>query len=263
LFDAKLVSEWALSFDSTGAGLGRFADALNKATADTNREVEAQRQQLNNMIDDLNKGTGETVGALQAMEDQIKNGTLAAFQLLGKEDLSRLLSALDAAKSKAEALEQQAKQDQQAFDDLARSIQDEFDAATGNTKAIEDRRHKDRLDKLKELAEKAGELGTAAYNKAVKEEDDLHKRKLADIQAEQDARDGKNKSGGANTGGSGDGASKGSGRGDVPLGHSGLPSATVNGAGNRAYNIHFGDQRSADDFHDMLKALAAAKATSI
>ena len=144
------------------------------------------------------QATNADIAGMQAFSDSIKNGS---FQLgiLNKSDLSGLQGAIDGAINRAKAL---ADAVQQAKDTLAAkssSAQDAIDQATGNLDAIEERRHRKELADLRDIATKAGELNTKAFNDAVAKENKLHELNLQHIKEQQQARNGGGSSGSTST----------------------------------------------------------------
>lgn len=225
-FDAHLVSDFNSAVDSTGIGLGRVISAMNSAAAETQRDVANQRKQLDELIDSLNNTgqagrnafggidqyAGKSVEEIQAMIDSIKNGT-SQFNLLGQQDLSRLLSALDAAKQKAEAAAQAAKQAADEFDNLAKSIHDQLLQEQGDQLDLENERHQEELAKLKELADE-GKIDAQKYAQAVADENALHELKLQHIEEQQQKdAEAKKQQQQQPTGGGGGGSGGGSGSG--------------------------------------------------
>jgi TP901 family phage tail tape measure protein len=194
-FDKRLLQDFNGEFDSTGIGFAKVIAAIGDAAKQTNDELAAQRTQLQGEIDLIN-GLGQASSrnfggfgnyadsALTRMEQlsaAIQSGNYDAG-LLGQQELQPLQAAIDAARQRVEALDQQ-------FKDLVQSTQDAYDEAAGNQQALEDRRHQQALANLEAEAKAAGQYNTQTYNQAVDNENKLHAINLknAQDQAQQQA----------------------------------------------------------------------------
>jgi TP901 family phage tail tape measure protein len=194
-FDKRLLQDFNGEFDSTGIGFAKVIAAIGDAAKQTNDELAAQRTQLQGEIDLIN-GLGQAssrnfggfgndaASALTRMEQlsgAIQSGNYDAG-LLGQQELQPLQAAIDAARQRVEALDQQ-------FKDLVQSTQDAYDKAAGNQQALEDRRHQQALANLEAEAKAAGQYNTQTYNQAVDNENKLHAINLknAQDQAQQQA----------------------------------------------------------------------------
>jgi tape measure domain-containing protein len=225
-FDTHLVEDFAVTFDSTGAGFSRVLDAMSSAAAEVNTQIANQREQLKGEIEQINKlGTDSADGfgafgrnadaaalKMQGLADIIAQGKYDAG-LLGQEDLAPLQQALEQAADRTRQLADEAKQAKQAYDDLSASIQDQLDEAEGNQAGIEERRHEKALQNLQDEAKAAGQLNSAQYNQDVANENKLHQLKLKNLK-DQDKGSGGNGGGDASpTGGGVGGGGNGSGSG--------------------------------------------------
>jgi len=271
-FDASFKDFFDLGFSTTGTGADRVMDALAKATAETNKQLAASHQELNNMIADingvgdsatdafgnLNQGAINSIGSLEAMKREIEDGTYK-IGLLGKADLAPLEQALDAAIARAQQLKQAAEAADQEFKSLAQSTADALLQASGNQVAIEEERHRKVLQNLKDAAQKAGELNSQEYRKAVQNENDLFALNIEHIKDEQDAKDKKGKyatPAGDNAGPAGSAGGRvdfggAGGRVPVQLHHRG-----------RIVHIHADSENEADLLEDMLQQIARSKSVS-
>lgn len=209
-FDASFKDFFDLGNSSTGTGADRVMKALADATAATNKKLAESHTLLDSMIADVNSvgsaskdafgnllaGVGDSVGGLEALKRQLEDGEVKVG-LLGKADLSPLLSAIDAAISRAQQLADKANAARDAFAGIGQSLQDELDQANGNQEAIEDRRFKKQLDDIKKAAIEAGLFNTEQYAKDVQNATLLHRLRLKQIEDEQKAKNGGGNSGGA------------------------------------------------------------------
>lgn len=193
-FDTKLLGDFDIAFDATGAGFSRVIDAMNEASASVTQTIADQRDQLQAQIDLINQiGTagatnfgefGNSADAATAKMNElataIQNGSVDAG-LLGQQELIPLQQALEAAAQRAQALSAQFKQ-------TAQDLQDAVDQAEGNTTDLENRRFQQQLADLKSQAQAAGDLNTQQYNQAVANANKLHALNLANIAAEKKAQ---------------------------------------------------------------------------
>lgn len=271
-FDARLLSDWNLAFDSTGANLGKTVEAMNNAAAQTSKEIEAQRGQLQGMIDSITAGSKMSISAIDGMIESIKNGTYQ-FGILGKQDLAPLLAALDAAKQKTEAAERAAAEAAQRFDQLAQSIHDQLLQERGDEAALEDERHKNQMQALADAAA-AGKIDQAKYQQAVADENALHDLKMKHMQEQQQQEKAAAKSSGGAGGGSSSGAGSSSGTSRNDGGSSGAASAggaaavsggvpmTINYPGRTLY-LTLGTPAQADGLEGLIQEIARQRANSI
>lgn len=276
-YDSVLKGSFEMGHSDDGSGFDRVARAMQDALNRTNKEIAANRDQLNGMIADMNNlGTqsGSAFGNVsqnaagaaaeaQNLADQIKNGTFQ-LGLLGKADLSKLEAAADAAAQRMRALADAEKQAKDSFDAMAQSAQDALDQETGNQAALEDRRHEKVLKDLYAAAEKAGQLNSQEYSDSVNAENKLHDLKLKNIKAEQDARAGKANSSSGNAL-SGDSSGGGGGLAGAFIGRN-APAQhvpiSVNYKG-RTINLIAPDGETADGLESLLAEIARQRANSI
>lgn len=197
-FDASFLSAWNLAFDSTGANIGKTVTALNNAAVETNQKIADQRRILQEVVAQLNaigpasNGSFGELGSdasdallrLGLMNDQLKYGN-SQFDLLGKQDLAGLQSALDAARQKVEAVAQATLDAKAKLGDMAKQLRDQLLQEQGDQAALEEERHKQKLDDLLAEAKLAGDINSADYQQAVQLEDQLHALKMQKIQDEQ------------------------------------------------------------------------------
>jgi tape measure domain-containing protein len=119
-------------------------------------------------------------------------GASRDFDKLGKENLSGLNAALDAAKAKLESL-------RQAADDTRRSLQDELDQIEGNQASIEQRRYESRIAELQDKIKQASgdQSMLADLNASLALAQQIHsanQKKLADEAKSREASAQPNKS---------------------------------------------------------------------
>jgi TP901 family phage tail tape measure protein len=219
-YDTILKGAFDLGHSDDGSGFDRVARAMQTALDQVGKDIANQREQLKEEIASLNDVGTESVAAfskfggavqytnerLQNTIDSIKAGTYNAG-LLGQQDLGPLLTALEAAKARVDALDAATKQATQQLIDLGQQLQDERDQQNGDLTSIENRRFEKQVEQIKELADKADAAGKAQAQKDLELAEQLHQKKLKDIADEQAAQGG---SGGGSGGGSSGG---GGGRG--------------------------------------------------
>jgi tape measure domain-containing protein len=184
-----------------GAGFDTVARNLRIAADETRQAVEGQRATLDAMIQSLEAyGTtavaafGQTGGSaadasaqLAVLDQQIKDGT-SSFTLLGDEDLQRLQQALESARGKTQALEQQALSAADALRSTADSLRDAIDQANGDQTAVENRRFARQLEEIRAQAELAGELGRQQAAEAERLAQELHEQNIQRIRKEADEK---------------------------------------------------------------------------
>jgi TP901 family phage tail tape measure protein len=187
------------AFDTTG--ITAYLTALNAAVAQTQAAVQSQRDAMAAMVRQLadvgtsaqaNFGTfaaSADLGAqnLDRLIADLKAGK-SQFDLLGQADLDPLLQALEAARQRTQALQDQAAQAKQQLEDLNATLQDQIDEAKGNQEDIENRRYQKQLDDAKQLAEQQGNLNSREYQDAVRRINELHKLNLDKIRDEANAQ---------------------------------------------------------------------------
>lgn len=232
-FDAKLVSSFALAFDSTGAGFGRFAAALNQAAAETATQIANDRSQLQGMIDNINAiGTASSknfgdfgndaataTARIEQMIAAVKNGNYQVG-VLGQQDLGPLQQALEAARQRTLALADQ-------FKSTAQQIADELDQLTLTEAQQEEKRHEQVLKNLKEEAEAAGKYNSDEYQQAVDNENRLHAIKEANAQKQDQQQQQQSNGGKPTTNGAGASANNG-GNANATGSEATIPTATTN-----------------------------------
>lgn len=211
-----------------GAGFDTVARNLKIAADETRKAVEGQRVTLDQMIQSLEAygatavaAFGQTGGSaadasaqLAVLDQQIKDGT-TSFTLLGDEDLQRLQAALEAARGKTQALEQQALSAADALRSTADSLRDAIDQANGDASSVENRRFQRQLEEIREQAALAGELGRQQAAEAEQLAQQLHEQNLQRIRKEADEKrrqqDGSGSSGSSSGGGGSNSGTSGSG----------------------------------------------------
>lgn len=268
-FDAKLVSDFNLAFDSTGVNLGKTVEALNNAAAQTRAQIEAERDQIKGIADSISNSTNMSVGAIDDMIESIKNGTYQ-FGILGKQDLAPLLEALDKAKQKTEAAEQAAAAAASRFDQLAQSIHDQLLEEQGDQQALEDERHKNQLQALADAAA-AGKIDQAKYAQAVADENALHDLKMKHLHEEQQKQDQQQqKSGGGSNSGGGTGSSSSGSSASNSASNASAAGGAVSGGvpmrinyAGRTVHIFAASPAEADNVEAMLQEIARQRTNSI
>lgn len=282
-YDTILQGAFKMGHSDDGSGFDRVARAMQTALDKVNAEIVAQRTALNGLIGTYNEMGNESVAdflksgksaesataGIDAMIASIKNGTYN-MGLLGKQDMAGLLSALEAAKQRTDALAQAAEQAKQQFEDMAQRIHDDLLQEQGDQDALEEERHKKALENLADEAKQTGQLDSATYAKAVADENALHDLKMKHLQEQQQQQQ---KSGGAGGGGSSSSGGSGSGSGGGSSSSSnasnsgggvvsgGVP-VTVNYPG-RVFNFTVATPGQADDVGALLQQIARDRNNSI
>jgi len=184
--------------------------------------------------------------------------------------MAGLLSALEAAKQRTDALAQAAEQAKQQFEDMAQRIHDDLLQEQGDQDALENERHKKALQNLSDEAKQTGQLDSATYAKAVADENALHDLKMKHLHEQQQQQQ---KSSGAGGGGSSSGGGSGSGSGGGSSSSSyasnsgggavsgGVP-VTVNYPG-RTFNFIVATPGQADDVGALLQQIVRDRNNSI
>lgn len=282
-YDTILQGAFKMGHSDDGSGFDRVARAMQTALDKVNAEIAAQRTALNGLIGTYNEMGNESVAdflksgksaesataGIDAMIASIKNGTYN-MGLLGKQDMAGLLSALEAAKQRTDALAQAAEQAKQQFEDMAQRIHDDLLQEQGDQDALENERHQKALQNLSDEAKQTGQLDSATYAKAVADENALHDLKMKHLQEQQQQQQ---KSSGAGGGGSSSGGGSGSGSGG---GSSSSSSASNSGGGavgggvpvtvnypGRVFNFTVATPGQADDMGALLQQIARDRNNSI
>lgn len=282
-FDRRLVGDFFNAFDSTGIGFAKVIDGMNQAAADTNAEIADQRRQLDEEIKSISevgtksqdsfgqfgKSTQEATTRLQLAIDQLKYGN-AQFDLLGNKELGPLQQALDAAKQRVQALADATAAAADKFKELAQSVHDELLQEQGDQATLEDERHKNQLQAIKDAAD-AGKVSQQQYQQAVADENALHDLKMKHMQEQQQQARQSSGGGSSGAGGSGGGASGAGGSSSYGQSQSagtsggavssGVP-MRLNYAG-RTVNIIAGSPAEADSVESMLQEIARQRVNSI
>jgi len=282
-YDTVLKGAFDLGHSDDGSGFDRVASAMQTALDKVNADIAAQRTALNGLIGTYNEMGNESVAdflksgksaesataGIDAMIASIKNGTYN-MGLLGKQDMAGLLSALEAAKQRTDALAQAAEQAKQQFEDMAQRIHDDLLQEQGDQDALENERHKKALQNLSDEAKQTGQLDSATYAKAVADENALHDLKMKHLHEQQQQQQ---KSSGAGGGGSSSGGGSGSGSGGGSSSSSyasnsgggavsgGVP-VTVNYPG-RTFNFIVATPGQADDVGALLQQIVRDRNNSI
>ncbi len=110
------------------------------------------------------------------------------FEILGEEKLTALRDAIADARQKLIDTQEEAARTREALRGLAERLRDELDRIDGNRAAIEDRRYQRQLERIAELEKKGGEAARREAEQARRLAEELHRRKLAQIRQEQEAR---------------------------------------------------------------------------
>lgn len=269
-FDAKLVSDWNLAFDSTGANIGKTVEALNNAAAQTRAQVAADREQLQGMIDSISSGAEKSTKVIDNMIGSIKAGTYQ-FGILGQQDLAPLLAALEAAKQKTEAADQAAASAAQRFGELARSIHDSLLQEQGDEAALEDERHANQLQALKDAAA-AGKVSQQQYQQAVADENALHALKMQHLREQEQQQQQAKASGGGSSSAAGN---AGGGVGATSSSSGTSQSASVTGGAisggvpvtinypGRTINVVVATPAQADSLEGLIQEIARQRTNSI
>lgn len=102
---------------------------------------------------------------LRQFADQAREGR-GQLELLNQADLDALSESATKAADKIAAIKAEAKSAGEELAALSRSLQDDLDRRAGNEAAVLEREHQDRLRRIKELADTAGEAGRQAADEA-------------------------------------------------------------------------------------------------
>lgn len=249
-FDARFYGDFFNAFDGTGIGLTKVINGMAQAVADTNAQITNERTQLQSIVDSTNKIGTESVadfvkfgGAasytnteLEQTIASIKAGTYEAG-ILGQQELGPLLSALEAAKSRVDALTESERQASAQLEDLNSQLQDEINQAKGDKVASENSSYEKQKQQILELEKTADAAGKASAEQALARLNELHRIRLEQIAAEALAQANANKPKPPSPGGPAAPAPNG---GDAPGGGGG---AAGGGAGIGLPAIHINVDR--------------------
>ena len=160
-----------------------------EALSDRQFERVKQRYEGNiRSVDALQRRIENGTATLQEMQ-RAARATAHGMDLLDKEQLGGLQSALDSARAKMDALSDSARS-------TLSSLQDELDQLNGNQRSIEQRRFDARraelVAQLAEAQRAADAQSIASLRESLQLLDEIHRRKLRDIEAERRARDVQN-----------------------------------------------------------------------
>lgn len=128
-----------------------------------------------------------TEGAIDSVQQAIDKG-VGAFGLMDSQTLSRLQASLDRARSKVQALEDQARSATASLAAMGDQLQDSADQAAGNEEAIARRAYERKVKEIAELSKLAGAAGAseaARVERLAREEFD---RAIARINSEKQAK---------------------------------------------------------------------------
>jgi TP901 family phage tail tape measure protein len=206
-------------FNAAYAAIADGAKKVNDIIDEQRAELRAQVGEIDSLGYAASKNFGgfgddaeSALTKMRELSDSISSGQYDA-RLLGQQELQPLQQALDAARSRVQALADATKAAKQQFDQLTQSAQDALDEAAGNDTAIEDRRHQKQLDDLKTAAKAANELNSAEYQQAVDNENKLHDLKSKNIKDEANQREASRTTSNSGSGG----GSSGGGSSSTPV----------------------------------------------
>lgn len=185
----------ALSSLNVGDAFDGMAGRVTRAVEATQLAIDRQRAGVIGLIATLNQmGTegpeaferlhgsvDSMLSGLDSLELGIQNGS-DSLRLLGQEDLGPLQSALDGARQRVRALEDQARGAKQALRDMADASQDAVDQASGNIEAVEQRRYQEQLARISELEREGGASAAAEAERARRLAAQEHQIRLSELQ---------------------------------------------------------------------------------
>ena len=175
-------------------GILRYGEAVSQAVTLTEQAIDRQRSQVAALVDsyadlgveqiesmaNVRGGVDQLAGSLRQQAQMAREGR-SEFNLLGQSDLGPLVSALDAAAARVDALRQKTEAATEAFEDYAASARAEIAAINGDITAQEQHRYEQELDRLRDQAEEAAALDSAAYREAVAAAEALHAKKMEQL----------------------------------------------------------------------------------
>jgi len=163
--------------------LARFAQYAQQQADQMERNAGA----VGRLNDALSSGTGVAGAMDDAMSELSRSAARTAdgFQLLDDQTLSNLRSAIESARQQMEQLKDSAVS-------TVQSLQDELFQLQGNVRASEELRYKQKVDELNRRLEESQQAGNAEavaqYQQALALENQIHAKKLSNIEAEAKAR---------------------------------------------------------------------------
>lgn len=185
----------ALSALNFGDAFDGAAGRVTRAVEATQKAIDLQRTGVVGLTASLNAlgidgpeafrrmghEVSSTLAGLDSLELSIKSGA-QGFNLLGQQDLGPLQAALESARQRIRAIADQANSAREELLNMAAASRDAVDQANGNLEAIEQRRHQQQLDRIKDLAQQGGTEAQAAADQARAAAEAQHAQALRDIQ---------------------------------------------------------------------------------
>ena len=184
------------------------AGRVNRATAAVQAGIDRQRESLQlaiGVVDEFGvagEGAMLRVGGNADQAAARIDATILALQqgnseftLLGEQELAPLLQALESARSRVQAISEEARTAKSDLAGMVEDLQNQLDQINGNQEAIENRRAQQLLEQLRERAKLAGELGAEDAARAEKLAEEVHQANLKRIRDEAAARTGGGKGG--------------------------------------------------------------------
>jgi len=186
--------------DAAGRLAGNTAQSAN-ATADAAQQTQQAVQVAQAGVTALN---AEQEKAQQILNEQLyKVGNLSQISLESArfvlQELGGLIgdqaTELSQRISQLESVAQQAEQSALQLQQLRDQLRDENDRIIGNQADLENRRYQEQLKQIADLAKQSGFANRQLAEEAKKQADELHKRKLQQIEEEKKAQSGGSNSG--------------------------------------------------------------------
>ncbi|MEI2743965.1 MAG: phage tail tape measure protein [Candidatus Competibacter sp.] len=165
----------------------RFIERLNIASAAAQKAWLEQKLAAEQSADAIERLANSGTASMHALDLAIRSAA-GGYSLLDQQDMSRLNSALDQARSKLAALEEAARSAEAALSEMGDNFQRQILQAQGDQRRLLDLEHEDNLKRLEELHQKAGQLGGDEYAQAKARADALHSLKLSQLAAEEAAK---------------------------------------------------------------------------
>ena len=165
----------------------RFIERLNIASAAAQKAWLEQKLAAEQSADAIERLANSGTASMHALDLAIRSAA-GGYSLLDQQDMSRLNSALDQARSKLAALEEAARSAEAALSEMGDNFQRQILQAQGDQRRLLDLEHEDNLKRLEELHQKAGQLGGDEYAQAKARADALHSLKLTQLAAEEAAK---------------------------------------------------------------------------
>lgn len=183
----KASTRGVSSLQAFGEAIERADKATVAALANQKKLAEAIGQTLQTFADTgvdafgrVGREAGYTVEQLNAVIDAARQGR-SGFELLDQATLSGLVSQLEAARAKAQALADEALSAFDQLRELNRELQDQADRDAGNEEALAKRKFEEQVARIRELARIGGAQAQFEAAEAERRANDAYQRELARI----------------------------------------------------------------------------------